>query len=347
MSCVLTNIEIDGLAGFYLENKYLKIGVLADRGSDIFSFYYKPKETDFLLRLPQGIRNPTKSFSQMRSTKSQFEDYYYGGWQVCIPNSAPFNYRGAELGQHGEVALVPWSSEILKSDCDGICLIFKVQPLRVPLSIERRMILERDSATLKIEETVTNLGSTPIDLMWGQHIAFGLPFLKDGVKINTNAVNMESEPILNTFPKFKKNQNFKWPKALNSDGKIIDASVIEAEENAKVCSDLCYLSGYDSEAYYAIHNPQRNVGCALTWDGNLFKHLWMWQEMRATQDFPWWGQCYTVALEPWTSKWTNDPNKAILNNEWFSINAQASVTSKIQASVFEDHFLNKLKNDAY
>ena len=175
-----------------LENEWLRVGVLVDRGSDIFEFTYKPKNLDFLLRLPKGIRNPQTHFSQIRNTKSQFEDYYYGGWQVCLPNSPAFNYRGAELGQHGEVALIPWEVEITEQTPDKLSIKCSVSPLRVPIRVERVLTLEKNATTLQIEESVHNASATHLDIMWGQHIAFGLPFLEDGVVIDTNAITMET-----------------------------------------------------------------------------------------------------------------------------------------------------------
>src|SRR5210317_55681 len=91
--------SINDMKVIWMENDFLKIGILAGRGSDIFEFRYKPLNLDFMLRLKKGIRNPQKDFSQMRHTPNQFEDYYYGGWQEILPNSPGFNYRGAELGQ--------------------------------------------------------------------------------------------------------------------------------------------------------------------------------------------------------------------------------------------------------
>jgi hypothetical protein len=44
-----------------------------------------------------------------------------------------------------------------------------------------------------IKETVSNASKTQLDIMWGQHIAFGLPFLEEGVKIQTNAKTMKTE----------------------------------------------------------------------------------------------------------------------------------------------------------
>lgn len=341
MSCRLSEIVIDGLKGVYLENDLIKIGVLIDRGSDIFEFRYKPKDLDFLLRLPKGIRNPQTSFSQIRSTKNQFEDYYYGGWQVCLPNSPAFNYRGAELGQHGEVALIPWSMEVLLESADRVSIKCSAVPLRVPIKIERTLTIEKDSARLLIGERVTNLGNTTLDIMWGQHIAFGLPFLEEGVEIDTNAITMETELLMPDNHKFKRGLVYDWPTALNKNGEEVVANQV-SPVGTEEYSDLCYLKGYDSSAYYAIKSKSKNVGFGLTWNGNLFKDLWMWQERNATKDFPWWGQCYTVALEPWTSQWTNEPEKAIDNKEWLQIDAGASIQTVLSASAFENEFNPKL-----
>ncbi len=337
MSCKLTETTIDGLRALHLENDLLRIGILVDRGSDIFEFRYKPKDIDFLLRLSKGIRNPKTHFSQIRNTKSQFEDYYYGGWQVCLPNSPAFNYRGAELGQHGEVSLIPWEVKIVENSVDRISLVCSAQPLRIPIKIERTFSITKNSPDLVIEETVSNTSKTQLDIMWGQHIAFGLPFLEEGVKIHTNAKTMKTEAGMPEYHRFKRGEEYAWPNARSKKGSSDDASIVSAR-GIDQYSDLCYLAGYEAKAFYAIRNEKRNVGFALQWDGELFTNLWYWQERNATKDFPWWGDCYTVALEPWTSQWTNKPNEAIKNNEWLGIDAGSRVTTSFVASAFENEF---------
>ena len=76
----------------YMENDFLRIGVLVGRGADIFEFYYKPAALDFMCRLDRDIRNPREEFPQIRDTANQLEDYYYGGWQEALPNSLSHNY---------------------------------------------------------------------------------------------------------------------------------------------------------------------------------------------------------------------------------------------------------------
>lgn len=340
MSCRITEAVIDGMRAIYLENDLLKIGILVDRGSDIFEFRYKPKDLDFLLRLSKGIRNPQTQFSQIRNTKSQFEDYYYGGWQVCLPNSPAFNYRGAELGQHGEVSLIPWEVKIIEQSEAQVSIQCSAQPLRIPIKIERTFTILKNSAELMIEETVSNSSKTHLDIMWGQHIAFGLPFLEEGVKIQTNAKTMKTEPTMPDHHRFKRGEVYNWPVAKSKSGAQDDASLVSAKGKDQY-SDLCYLEGYAKKAFYTIRNEKRNVGFALQWDGELFKDLWYWEERNATKDFPWWGDCYTVALEPWTSPWTNQPHEAIKNNEWLKIEAGSVITTSFKASAFENEFNSK------
>ena len=58
-TCTITDDwTYKGMKVVFLENQFLRIGILIDRGSDIFEFRYKPKDMDPLLRLAKGIRNP-------------------------------------------------------------------------------------------------------------------------------------------------------------------------------------------------------------------------------------------------------------------------------------------------
>ena len=342
MSCKLTHTEVNGLKAIILENDLLRVGILPDRGSDIFEFYYKPKSTDFLLRLPKGIQNPNRVFSQVRSNSNQFEDYYYGGWQVCLPNSPAFNYRGAELGQHGEVSLIAWEVVTIKDSEDEVSLTLTATPLRFPAKITRTFRLFSNESKLIIEELVENISKTKLDMMWGQHIAFGLPFLADGVDISTNAMHMETEPTMPAHHLFKRGEKYDWPKAKKKDGKLINSNKVSAHGEDQY-ADLCYLTGMGKDAFYAIKSQEKNVGMAVQWDGELFKELWYWQERNATQDAPWWGDCYTVALEPWTSRWTDKPLEAIKQGDWLSLTVGEQRSTKLIATAFE----NQWKNEGY
>ena len=321
-----------GMRVIFLENEHLRIGILADRGSDIFEFRYKPLDVDPLLRLAKGIQNPAHLFSQQRETKSQFEDHYYGGWQEMLPNSPAFVYRGASLGQHGEVSLIPWKYSIIKDEPDEVSVKMWTRPLRVPLLIEKTLSLKKNDPTLHITEKLTNEGGTVLDIMWGHHIAFGLPFLNDGAEIETNATTFSAEPSMPPNRRFQPGKEFSWPLGEDMQGQPVHAGNID-DVSARSYSELSYLTGYNKDAFYSIKSKKYNIAFNLRWDGDLFKYTWLWEERFATKDFPWWGKCYTVALEPWTSPWTADPEGAIAKSSWRKIYPEEPIQTTLQASI--------------
>lgn len=300
----------------FMENEFLKIGILAGRGSDIFQFTYKPRGIDLMLKLDKDIINPNQVFSQIRDTTSQFEDYYYGGWQEILPNSAPINYRGAELGQHGEVSLIPWQYEICNRSEDEVSLKLWTRPLRFPILIEKTICLKKGSPQLHFDETLTNESDTHLHLMWGHHIAFGLPFLKEGATIETSATKFLAENAMPEHRMFKPGEMQDWPMVKGINNEKVDAGKILKASDKKF-SELAYLSHFKDAAYYSLTTDLMSF--SINWDKDIFKYLWYWQERYATQDAPWWGKTYATALEPWSSKWTPKPDMKFMEEEWLKL----------------------------
>lgn len=303
-----------------MENEWLKIGILADRGSDIFQYIYKPIGIDLLLRLDKDIVRPSEVFSQMRHTPNQFEDYYYGGWQEILPNSPSMNYRGAHLGQHGEVSFIPWDYAIINNSSEEVSVKLWTRPLRFPILIEKILTLKKGEPRLYIQETLTNESATFLHLMWGHHIAFGLPFLSEGATIETSASQLVAEPAMPDQRAFLPNKKQQWPMVQNIDNQIVNASIIPKINKEKL-SELAYLSDFESDAYYKISTDK--LSFSVHWDKAIFKCLWYWQERFATQDAPWWGKTYAIALEPWTSRWRAEPTMDIMEQEWLKLQPRA------------------------
>ena len=268
----------------------------------------------------------------MRNTPNQFEDYHYGGWQEILPNTPSFNYRGAALGQHGEVSLTPWKYSVIESNPEQVSVKLWTRPLRVPVKVEKILTIVVDQPKLFIEEKLTNECKTNLDIIWGHHIAFGLPFLSEGAKIETNAKKMISESTMPDHRRFKPGVVSDWPNCKNINGKNDDASIVPTVTDPPY-SELSYLYDFGNEGNYSIINTNKNVGFNVKWDSTIFKYLWYWQERYATQNAPWWGAAYAVALEPWTSMYKPNADEAIKNGEWLSIDQGDVVTAKLSASV--------------
>lgn len=337
--CTITDEwTLNDMRVVWMENDLIKVGVLVGRGSDIFEFRYKPAEVNLLLKLPVDIINPQQIVSQIRSTGNQMEDYYYGGWQEALPNSSPCNYRGAQLGQHGEVWMIPWKYSIMERGPQQVSVKVWTKPLRMPILIEKTLSIDKHSSALKISEKLTNTSRTDLDIMWGHHIAFGLPFLAEGAQVQSNASTFWAEPSMPPQRRFSAGKEFDWPNVVDIHGYPDDAGTIPAAHDQPY-SDLAYLSGFGEEAQYSIQNQENNVGFAVRWDPQIFKYLWYWQERYATQDAPWWGNAYAVGLEPWSSKYRSDAKQAIADGEFMKIAAGESIETELVAAAFKGEYV--------
>ena len=156
-----------GMRAAVLENELLRVVVLLDRGAEIVEFRYKPLDSDPLARWGE-LRNPASDRASIASATGTFLDYYVGGWQEILPNGGqPAVHRGAEYGQHGEVCLIPWASEVVTDTPERVALRCTVRALRTPLLLERTMTLDRGRATLTLDERLTNEAGEPLDVMLG------------------------------------------------------------------------------------------------------------------------------------------------------------------------------------
>jgi hypothetical protein len=335
MACRMYSGEpINGMIPIYLENEVVKVGVLPDRGGDLFEIIYKPKSVSVLLRLDKPISNPSKDFSQRRDTLNQFEDHYYGGWQSIFPNSAPMDYFGAKLGQHGEIWQLPWTIISQVQDEQYVSLKMQVHPLRLPFKVEKTITLTHLQAKVQVEEHIVNLGSRALPVMWGQHIAFGRDLLEAGADLETNATTFYAEPSMPANRWIQPGIDFKWPEGIGVHNQPISTRAIPAIED-KGWSELLYLSNWEGPGTYVVKVPNRGVGVRVNWPVDVFKCLWFWQERYGMKDYPWWGQVFAVGLEPWTTPWSSDPIAQIEAGEWLTIESGASLNATIVLDIFD------------
>ncbi|MCC7447879.1 MAG: DUF4432 family protein [Anaerolineae bacterium] len=328
--------RLRGMRAAVLENDLLRVTVLLDRGAEIVEFCYKPLDCDPLLRIPIELRNPSEGAASIHGGGGTFLDYYAGGWQEIVPNGGPpVTYKGADYGQHGEVCLLPWDSEVIEDSPARVALHCSVRALRTPLYLERTMTLERGRAVLILDERLTNEAGEPLDVMWGHHVAFGLPFLQEGATIATSAQTLIAHEELPGFEprRLQLGQQSIWPQGQSSTGSSVDMSIVPPRSEASG-REMAYLTDFNGAAWYAITNRDQRAGFAMRWDGDLFRYLWLWQEFAHATGYPWWGRVYTMALEPWTSYPTLGLPEAIRRGTQLTLQAGQTVTTRLTATAY-------------
>jgi hypothetical protein len=299
-----------GLQIAYLENELLRVGLLLDKGADVFEFTYKPCDLDFLWQSPLSLRRPFAATNAL--PEGAFHDYYYGGWQEILPSAgwSDSPYQGTYQGLHGEVSLLPVEAHLLRDTEEEVALVTKVNLYRSPLKLERTFSLKRGIAALFIRERLVNESSGEFAIMWGHHPALGEPFLDDSCVVQTPASKVE---VMEYHPNglWQPGDNYDFPKVTNRRTKQLeDITRILPQTTRSV--DVLFLKEL-AEGWYGITNHRLGVGFGMAWDIELFKYLWMWQVYGGHTDYPWYGRTYTCALEPFTSYPPTGINNAIKN----------------------------------
>jgi hypothetical protein len=322
-----------GLRTVILENAYLRVTVLADKGGDIASLVHKPTDIDFLWQSPTGIRDPGVQSSLGGSADAAWLSTYEGGWQSIFPNGGwASSYGGVDLGLHDESAVLPWHARVVDSGGDQATVELTAERVRTPLTAVRRLTLHRDSPTLVVEETITNSAAHAFPISYGQHIVFGPPFLSPACRIDLPgaSVHVHPEPLDDsaTLPPDARST---WPAVTRQDGSNRDLRLVPGPDAGT--TDLMYL-GDLADGWYAVTNTDLGVGLAVQFPADLYRYIWQWEVYGGNPGFPWWGRTYSLGLEPFTSATTQGLAHAIDDGSALWVEPGGSVQSTVRVTPY-------------
>jgi galactose mutarotase-like enzyme len=330
--CRITEFIHRGYRCVALENEKLRVTIIADKGADIYEFLYKPRDVDFMWRTRVGLVDRAHFIPTTAREAGAHMDYYEGGWQELFPNCGGRSlHQGAEIGQHGEVLLLPWRYTITRDDPEEIEVRFEVRTVRTPFHLVKTVALRRNESFLRLSERVTNEGGQEIDFTWGQHPALGWPFIDEHCRVDVPDCRILTfEEFTPATSRLKPNQSSDWPMAEGRDGNQVDLSRIPGPEAA--AHDMVFLDRI-TDGWYAVTNTVSRVGFALRYPAEIFKVLWYWQVYRGGRDYPWWSSTYNISLEPCATLPVLE--FAVVRGEALSLAAGETLELEMQAVAFE------------
>lgn len=299
--CRYKDIIYKGFKTVILENEKIQATILVERGTDIIEFLYKPMDTDFLFKSPLVLDASNRNPLTREHSTGAFLDVYEGGWQELFPSiNLPSNYKGSELGFHGEIMYVPWKYQVLVDDPEEVKIKFYVRLTRTPFFVEKTLTLRSMSTSLEFEETVLNEGDEEIKFTWGQHPVLGKPFLDENCVIDVpkNSLGHTYEVDYSGNSVLAPDMDFTWPIAKGKKENDIDVSRIMPQE-AKTAFNV-YIKNI-KEGWYGITNLEQGLGFGMKWDEKIFKYLMFWVVYRGFYSFPFYGRTYNIGIEPWSS----------------------------------------------
>lgn len=338
--CRITEGNLYGLRTVTLENKRIRVTFLVDKGADLIEWLYKPDDMDFAWLTPDGVRDPRSYVSTSPDLSATFHDYYPGGWQELFPNAGvPSQRYGAQFGQHGEVANLPWDVTVLEDTEDAVAVTFRVRTQKTPFLVERTVRLEGDSAFFLIEGTVRNECDFPMEAMWGQHVTFGTPFLHPGARIvMPEGVRVFLAPRNEDAKMWlKPGDGGPWPllpanpgTPQNDEG-LADLSVLPPRGTP---NEMTYITDFGDDGWYAVESDEHRLGVRLSWDARRFPFVWHWHSYGADPTYPWYGRNYNIGLEPQTSWSRNALPGAVENGTALKLEPRGSASSWIRTEIY-------------
>ena len=253
-----------GFLTIELENDQIVVIVIPDKGAEIFDVRYKPKDNISLLyRSPWECRR-NGSLIQVGNSWEKWLEHYFGGWQYMFPNAGQeCHVNGATHVFHGEASMTSWNYKFEQGATEGSLTCF-TRLHRTPFYLEKKITLRANESVLYVKDRVTNMGREEVDYVWGQHVAFGAPFLDENCRIS--------------LPNGKK----PWIGIPPMDASHASMDILDNLE----------------EGVYTIVNDRLRMEVQLKWDASIFPYLWVWQEFGGSRGYPFYGAGYVLGLEP-------------------------------------------------
>ncbi len=299
MGCEIIERTIAGFQTVTLTDGETSITIVPKKGGDIISLRDEKTDTEFLWTSPQGLRADTPS--------KNFMDNYEGGWHECFPTGGPaMNYRGASIGEQGEVHASVWSVIDVSENQNEVSITLETTTTKTPFYLRKKITLRNRVSAIEIEEWVTNESSETLPVLWGHHPALGGNFLDAQCKIDALAKRVYSGalPENSETAQFAPEVSGVWPHLVNKRGELIDVSEVAGPESRT--ADMLFIDGFQ-EGWVAVTNRERKVGIALLFDPAMFSTMWFWQMYGGGTGYPWYGRAYTMALGPFTGALPDSP----------------------------------------
>ncbi|WP_238717545.1 aldose 1-epimerase [Natronorubrum halophilum] len=297
---ISTDFKYRGLEAAFLENEHLRVMVLPGKGGDILEFRDKRTDVDVLWRTPHNWTPPRERYVPTAS-RATWNEHYPGGWQVNLPVAGDgMEIDGSAYGLHGESALLPWDAAVVRDDDEAVTLRLTVELVRYPFAVERDLTLPADGPRLEISESVTNVGEVPLEYVWQQHVTLGEPLLSPAARLDLPEATGITPPYGDAFPnaRLEEETRFEWPNAPGRDGDAVDLREIPPRD--ATVHDQSYAVDM-AEGWYALTNPDLDLGFALTFPLEPFECLWYWQPFGGYHESPWFNRNYNIGLEPTTA----------------------------------------------
>ena len=197
---------------------------------------------------------------RMPSSSAEWHRRYPGGWHLLTPAAGdPSPAAAVEQPFHGEAAWRSWRV----SAVGEAAIVAEVLLRTTPIRVTRTVSLSEGHVT--VDTVLRNESDGDQHVVWVEHPALA-GRLFDDAEVTLGDHSEEH-------------------------GERVTVGIVTAPGSR--FDDLDAASGRVS-----IASRSAGIDLTMTWDAALLPRLYVWQERRGSEGFPWWGAVDAVGLEP-------------------------------------------------
>ena len=281
--------KVGGMDALVLENEKIRTVILPEMGARVLSLIYKQTETEFAWRSPNV---PIKKMNEELENVSGFFD--------CIPTTDPCTFRGKKLPLGGEVSSKPWKILKIEKKPTVVTLKMEARCQIYPISIRKKIALQKNKSALKIEYEVSNLSTENLEYHYSSHNTIQVsPYHRLVIPHEVTKVKLGYDSRFG-----KMGDTISWPEAMDTKGNRVDISKI-----ASPCEGIMenYYTPKLKERWCAAINEAKHEALAITWQGEALPYLNICTNTGGWRDY------YFAALEPVTGR---PDNLEVAVNQW-------------------------------
>lgn len=265
-----------GLECLRIENRHLSLDVLPALGAKIHRLVDKRRDRDVLWHSPRIAPHAT-------ALHANFDDHWAGGWDDVFPTGVSCPNRDGDVLPHmGELwtQQATWRAEDISPE--RVAISFSIETPITPARWTRRIVVDADSPTVRLDYRIENLDTREVEFNWGLHPAQAISAAhRFDVPARSGEVDDAAGAALG-----RTGERYRWPLLRGFD--VRQARGPEAGDFA-----LHYLTDL-SDGWVAATDTGDARGFGLVFDPAVFPVVWLWLVYGG------WRGYHHAILEPWT-----------------------------------------------
>ena len=294
------------LRAIVLENAQLRLTLLPEVGAKLYDLIAKAFDRNLLWHNPRlEPRRPV--FGQ------NFDDWWSGGWDEVFPTCDASSYRGESYPYLGELWSLPWSWEVEAAGPAEVRVHLERTTIIAPARMEKWITLRADEPAVRFRHRLTNVGTQPMDFVWGIHPCFRV---EPGYRIDAPA-RLGVIGHTATAPLGPVGTTYAWPSP--------ELTVVPPPERGW-CEG--HYATELTDGWVALTDAKTRVGVGLVFPREVFPVVWCWMVYGG------WRGHYHVALEPWTG-WPHQLDRAVAAGRHRTLPPGACLECETMAVVYQ------------